>query len=169
MTGMKDGWRQQNAAYWSLMAIAGDVAKPGCYIDRDDDREKWGYSGNCDLYVYIGATFCEPCGEAVLKLMRAYNPPKEDEDQDTGIWLVPMGCDGNGEDTPQTCDWCGCLLEYHLTEYGVEYEMDHFTHHAPSVPLNRGTAYALARVAEASWAPEVQDVVLRALTYEGRT
>ena len=64
---MRDGtnWRQQEAARWLLISLAGDAAEDGYWIKVDaEDEEKFGGEwSNVHLYAYVGANYCWPCAK----------------------------------------------------------------------------------------------------------
>lgn len=51
------------------------------------------------------------------------------------------------EDGCEACEKCGKLLDYTLTDCGVQSELDHFTEHPPENLDNKSECYSLARIA----------------------
>ena len=151
-------WLQQEAARWLLISMAGDAAEQGYWIQVDaKDEERFGTGGNVHLFAYVGADYCEPCGDAVLGLMRRFLGDDEDSPQ---AWLC--GSDGESDSTKH-CDICGQLLHYHLTDYGADSEVGHFMSLAPNPTVYRDDAYYLAELVSARWDHDVQEIVHRAL------
>ncbi len=151
-------WHQQEAARWLLISLAGDAAQPGYWI-RVDAMEEEHFGKGCDvhLYSYVGASFCEPCVDAVVGLMQRFLGGDEDEPK---AWVC--GLDSESDHT-EHCDICGQLLHYHLTEYGAEAEVEHFEAVAPNPTVYPDDAYYLAQLVSARWDGDVQAIVHRAL------
>ena len=50
-------------------------------------------------------------------------------------------------DNPQRCEACGKVLDYTLTDYGIEMELDHWSEYPPENFNDRRECFELARVA----------------------
>lgn len=82
-----------------------------------------------------GFSFCRDCILALLPNMDL------GEDYDGGFLCESDGC--------EHCEKCGKLLQYTLTDYGVDGELNHFVESPPSKDelLNGDTCYELGRIA----------------------
>ena len=69
------------------------------------------------------------------------------------------------EDTPCHCEDCGALLDYTLTDYGVDYELEHFNTVRFRGDLSRDDAFAIARMIGANPTQEVVRLARRALRH----
>jgi hypothetical protein len=58
--------------------------------------------------------------------------------------------DARGEDTTRACMRCGKRLNYSLSKYGVESELEHFAMYPPHAPIRGGEAWDIARIIEAA-------------------
>jgi hypothetical protein len=90
-----------------------------------------------------------------MKHLRRHDNKHRDE------YLVCGGYPGVEEDGSTTCVGCGKLLDYELTQYGVEEELHHFAQNLDMSPLDQGTAFELLKVFEgiAAWEVDNNEIV----------
>jgi hypothetical protein len=80
-----------------------------------------------------GSSFCWSCVKELIS-----NPVAGDN------WDGGFCCE---EDECEHCEKCGKLLEYTLTDYGVDEELEHFTEYPPENLDDADECYHLARIA----------------------
>lgn len=91
-----------------------------------------------------GPNWCHDCGKAMAKHLRRRATRK-----DRGEYILDGGYPAGDEDGCATCEGCGKLLHYSLTDWGVEKELEHFLAcWEPQSAISPETAYELARVFE---------------------
>lgn len=73
-----------------------------------------------------------------------------DQYGETGGWDGGFACE---EDGCCRCEKCGKLLQYSLTDYGVESELAHFEEYPPN-DLSDDMCYELERIAYGVWGNE---------------
>jgi hypothetical protein len=100
---------------------------------------------------------CKECAVDVVDKVGPYLA--EDAERlyvgDADLW----GCS-----SPESCDACGAVLDYHLDAHGVRAELQHFEANAIGTPLTPYEAFTIARMVEGlAEAPEKQDLATRVL------
>ena len=92
-----------------------------------------------------GSDYCRSCAERRVWASFAAVPSP-------GGLFVDGGWGGDESDGCAHCADCDCILDYYLTDFGVESELEHFHGRRLGAPVSRETAFHIARVIEA--APE---------------
>lgn len=77
------------------------------------------------------ADFCRECAESEISDYYEAHPELASEDDERALFVD--GGWGTEHDSPPYCEVCGDPLIGHLTEYGVEQELEHFEDHAPGL------------------------------------
>lgn len=68
-----------------------------------------------------GTSWCRPCGEEQIARLKAEQPD--------GEFDLAGGYEQQAEDSCCHCEGCGRLLDYRLTDTGVDQEISHFSQH----------------------------------------
>lgn len=98
----------------------------------EDPPECHWFSGDAPGWEYdAGQDFCSECAEAVLELFYEEHPELEERDEDGEVDREARTVQIDGgwstdHDSLPFCEECGRRLTGHLTEYGVEQELEHF-------------------------------------------
>ena len=125
-----------------LDKIAGDIALAPHLISGPDGEWKIDNLEGVQIHVNEAMSFCKSCGSLLVQLLKAAGAGRDGE----GPGLYPAGWPE--EDGCLHCKICGSVLEYWLTDFGVQAEKEHFADDEPSFPLSREEAYHLARIAD---------------------
>lgn len=140
MTNKQADWETLGDLERQIFAAVPPVDPPACHWLNSD----------------AGPSYCRKCAwEARWKELPTVGLAPEEPDWLHRSELEELmaggidGCEGMGgeSDTPETCETCGCTLEYLLTEYGQDEELLHFTENpiTPDTVISGETTYALGR------------------------
>lgn len=88
--------------------------------------------------------WCHKCADKHLKRARRLMSREERADH------FVCRTDARGEDTTRACMRCGKRLDYSLSNYGVESELDYYADNPPHAPISGGAAWEIARIIEAA-------------------
>lgn len=92
-----------------------NIAKP---LTEKSEFSHWVGARNTDSEQ--GSNWCQACCQKEVDKLNARDPE--------GDYFVDGGWDQQS-DSPPTCEGCGMALDDTLTEYGIEYELDHYASH----------------------------------------
>ena len=110
-------------AYLTPMANKENVRKCWCINNSD-------YGDPCE-------SLCKDClDKRVAEIIKEHGIKEGDANVELDILWICCG----ESDHPEICEDCGALLEYNLTDDGVEEEIDHFLYHGLDLTRSRECA-----------------------------
>lgn len=99
-----------------------------------------------------GGSYCQSCAEAQIAILKKASPDKD--------FFLDGGWEAHESDSCVHCQTCCALLEYTLTDYGVDYELDHYSRHMRRKgPLSPEEAYHIvAALEQLEWCDDAKRV-----------
>ena len=97
-------------------------------------------AGSASLYVHECDNFCLDCADLLAALLT-----RAGVDRDDARGVFPVVNETDAEDTPDCCGWCGSLIEYNLSSFGVIAALESLGSRPADKPFAASEAYMLAR------------------------